>query len=80
MDLISELSKRTKKSDRDRPRGGKEMKCNKCGGEHSYPHEKGCQFCNETRPHHHEWGEFGQRTVLEKCTPPDEVRGYPLQS
>ena len=32
------------------------------------PHENGCQFCEETRPHHHEWGSFGQRTVLEECT------------
>lgn len=44
------------------------MKC-KYGHEHSYPHENGCQFCEETRWHHHVWGAFGQRTVLEPCEP-----------
>lgn len=41
--------------------------CKNCGGQHSYPHKNGCQFCEETRPHHHEWGYFGQRAVLERC-------------
>jgi hypothetical protein len=22
----------------------------------SYPHKNGCQFCDETRAHHHVWG------------------------
>lgn len=44
-------------------------KCKNCGKQHSYPHKNGCQFCEETRPHHHLWGAFGQKTELEECSP-----------